>query len=139
MKRRVLAIIVAAACVAVTLVVVFAVPIVPHSEPFNLSQTLSTGSTAFNGYPDCGPNVTTHLDYPSTGTISYRMAQNDSDATVDVWWISDDSYAFESTGMGTDQGTMTSGDYTITMKGCGPDPTVSLGLWGFVNYTAPLV
>jgi hypothetical protein len=125
--------------VGVVLLFAIAVPVVPHSKPFNFSRSLPTGSSYFNGAPDCGPNETIRAYFPSPGLISYQITQNDSDATVDVWWVSANTQSFQSTGFGGGTGTMSSGDYTITFKGCGPTPTVSIGLWGTVNYTTPLL
>jgi hypothetical protein len=139
MKTGTVLLVVVAICAGVVLLFATAVPVDPHSQSFNLSRSLPTGSTYFNGASNCGPNETFRVIFPSPGTLSYQVTQNESGATVDVWWESSTTYSFESTGTGGGSGTMSSGDYTITLKGCGPTPTVSLGLWGTVNYTTPLL
>jgi len=152
MKTRLLVFIVVAICVAGFLVGAFLVPVLPRSQPFNLSRTLPTGTTYFNGQIGCGPNETVRVSFPANGAISYWITQNATDASVNIWGNSisvsvsplgenmGSSSFFLNTGSpGSSHGSMSSGEYTFVFQACGSAPTVSLGFWGVTNYSAPLL
>lgn len=143
MRTRLLILIVAVVCAAGILAATFTAPVLPKSQPFNLSRSLPTGTTYFNGMPNCGPNETIGEDFPSNGIVSYRIVQNETDASVNIGRVSVSgasfSSSFLSTGYGAAQGTFSSGEYSFVFKACGPMATVSLGFWGVTNYSAPLL
>jgi len=152
MKTRVLVFIVVVICVAGFLVVALTVPVLPRSQPFNLSRTLPTGTNFFNGQTGCGPNETVREAFPANGVIAYWITQNATDASVNIWGssLSVSSFPFMgsfgwssfflSTGSpGGSSGSMSSGEYTFVFQACGSTPTVSLGFWGVTNYSAPLL
>jgi hypothetical protein len=148
MKIREVVLIAASIGIGVFVIAAVTLPALPGSHSFNLSRTLPTGTTYFNGQPNCGPNETARMEFPSNGVINYWITQNESDASVNIWWqpalvLSFGSASFTasflSTGFGHDQGNLPSGDYTIVFKACGPTTTVSLGFWGVANYSVPLL
>ncbi|MFZ0829693.1 MAG: hypothetical protein WCB18_03130 [Thermoplasmata archaeon] len=142
MKTRELILIVAAICVAGFVVAAFTVPVLPKSQPFNLSRTLPTGTTSFNGQLGCGPNVTVREVFPSNGIVRYWITQNETGASVNIWTDSVGIQGFMNTGYGgVSAGSFTSGNgvYTFVFQACGSTPTVSLGFWGGTNYSTPLL
>lgn len=144
MKHR-LPIIIFITLIAATTIVVLTVPVLPHSQPFNLSRDLPTGTSSFNGQLGCGSNQTVPVVFPANGVVSFRITQNETGATVDIWMTSDTGgvYSFLNTGGGGggEYGRFSSGDgrFTFVFQACGPTPTVVLGFWGETNYSAPLL
>jgi hypothetical protein len=143
MRARELVLIISAICAGGFLLAALTAPAVGVSQAFNLSRTLPTGSTYFNGNPNCGPNETVHADFPANGMVSFWTTQNETDASVDIWMDTSSGFSagntFLSTGQGHTHGTVSSGDFIIVFKACGPTKTVSFGFWGVANYSVPLL
>lgn len=142
MQKRLLVALVAAVAIAVTLVILLLVPVVPRTGTFDLSQTLPTGSSAFNGQIDCGSNVTVAAVFPSDAIVSYRITQNESHASVNIWMLGGGVSLFENSGYGGSiSGNFTSGNghFSFVFQACGPTPTVSLGFWGSTHYSVPIL
>jgi hypothetical protein len=102
-------------------------------QPFDLSQTLPTGTGYSNAQVGCGPNVTVVYSFPTNGLVTYNMAQNQTGATVNIWASSASVDFFDGTGSGHIAGTFSSGKYTFVFQACGPSASVSLGFWGTTN------
>jgi hypothetical protein len=140
MRRRLILLIVVVGCAGAFLLAALFLPALPRSQPFDLSRTLSTGTTTSDGQANCGPNETIRVSFPSDGIVSFWMAQNLTNASVNLWTYSDWSYAFVTLGPGGSlNGTFSSDDYTFVFQACGSTPTVSLGFWGITNYLVPLL
>jgi hypothetical protein len=140
MKTRLLALIVGLICVSGFLLAAFIVPVLPRSQPFNLSRTLLTGTNYSNGQSGCGSNETVREAFPPDGIVSYRIAQNQTNDSVNLWTYSDWSYSFMNIGYGGGlNGTFSSDDYTFVFQACGSTPTVSFGFWGSTDYSVPLL
>jgi len=115
-----------------------------QSRPFNLSASFPTGDAYYNGQLDCGRNVTENVTFPAPGAMNYTLSQNESDASVNVWFVVSGVYVFDSTGVGETYGSigygsgyvLGSGDATFHLGfvACGPTSTVTLGFWGTITY-----
>lgn len=100
---------------------------------FDLSQNLPTGTATYNGQVDCGQNVTVLLTVPAVSNVYYNLTMNSSGGSANVWESIDSSHGFVVvTYGGLVQGQLgaVSGTITFVLQGCGPTPTVALGLWG---------
>jgi hypothetical protein len=139
--RRVFVVAITVAVVGVTLATLFLVPAIPKLQAFDLSRTLPTGTTYFNGQEGCGTNVTISDPFPANGIVTYSVVQLQPRADVNIWFFGPGSYSFVSTGMGSGHGQFStgSGEFTVVLKACGPGPTVSLGFWGNTTYLAPVL
>ena len=140
MQARILASIIAVLCVLGVLLAAVIVPVVPRSQPFDLSQILPTGTKVSNGQEGCGSNQTVSETFPADGVVSYWIAQNQTNASVNLWTYSDWSSSFVNIGYGGGlNGTFSSDTYTFIFQACGSAPTVSIGFWGVTNYVVPLL
>jgi len=140
MKTRLWVVIITGICVSGFLIAAFTVPVLPRSQPFNLSQTLPTGTTHSNGQTGCGSNVTVQETFPADGMVSYRITQNQTNASVNLWTYSDWGSSFVNIGYGSGtNGSFSSDAYTFVFQACGSTPTVSIGFWGVTNYWVPFL
>jgi len=135
---------VAAVAVVVALAIVLPLLLLGgHGTPlsptatFDFSQNLPTGTIESNGQLDCGSNVTASLTVPAHTTVYYELQMNTSGGSANVWTVGTDLRGFQAVGQGgpsySELGYAAGGTLEFFLQGCGPTPTVALGLWGHYN------
>jgi hypothetical protein len=145
MKTRIL---ISLLLVAVVSLLLFALtlPVYHLSKPFNLSRNLAAEEPISSTNPyGCGPKVTVGITFPPYGLVTIYYAESQSTSNVTVWMssASDDVSAHVGTPNGgtgvTTLNTGADGTYTFVFQACGTSPTVPFSLWGYANYTGPLL
>jgi hypothetical protein len=110
-----------------------------QSSNFDFSQNLPTGSTVSNGQMGCGVNVTQTLTVPDYSHVYLHFTVNQTGDSANVWMTGPgpDDRGFLSVswvGMsGEELGVSIGGQIHFFLQGCGPGPTVPLGLWGNIS------
>jgi|SRR5271157_224490 len=130
----------------VAAVVIVAIIVVPGQggkgvfyTTFDFSQNLPTGTTYSNGQTNCGSNVTESLAVPSYTTVNMSFTMNESGSSANIWMTGPGSgdRGFLSVGYGgvehEEMGVGLGGQLEFFLQGCGPTPTVPLGLWGNIT------